>query len=99
MIHDVLKHYTTYKAFFGLIKSVEDDPQVKKKKAAKELARYMMLHPHNIAQKAEIMVEHFRNHTKHCQFQCNNPQKFQLNIPHVVFYPLVCLSYLSLRYL
>ena len=34
-----------------------------------------------------------------CQFQCNNPQKFQLNIPHVVFYPLVCLSYLSLRYL
>lgn len=64
-IHDVLKHYTTYKAFFGLIKSAEDDPQVKKKKAAKELARYMTLHPHNIAQKTEIMVEHFRNHTKH----------------------------------
>ena len=64
-IHDVLKHYTTYKAYFGLIKSAEGDPEVKKKKAAKELARYMSLHPHNIAQKTEIMVEHFRTHTKH----------------------------------
>ena len=64
-ILDVLKYYTTYKRYFGLIKSIEDDPEVDKKKAAKALARFMNLHPHNISQKTEIMVEHFRQHTRH----------------------------------
>jgi type I restriction enzyme R subunit len=31
----------------------------------KTLARFMRLHPHNIAQKAEIMVEHFNTMTRH----------------------------------
>ncbi|HEX9024760.1 MAG TPA: type I restriction endonuclease [Geobacteraceae bacterium] len=64
-IMDVLKHYTTYKAYYGLIKSIEDDPQVEKKKAARSLARFMSFHPHNLAQKTEVMVEHFRTHTRH----------------------------------
>lgn len=64
-ILDVLEHYTTYKAYYGLIKSIEDDPQVERKKAAKALARFMSLHPHNIAQKTEVMVEHFRASTRH----------------------------------
>ncbi|MHB8707998.1 MAG: type I restriction endonuclease subunit R [Desulfuromonadales bacterium] len=64
-IMDVLKHYTTYKAYYGLIKSIEDDPKVEKKKAAKALARFMSFHPHNLAQKTEVMVEHFRTHTRH----------------------------------
>jgi len=64
-IIDVLKHYTTYKTYFGLIKSIEDDPKVEKRKAAKALARFMSLHPHNIAQKTEVMVEHFRHFTRH----------------------------------
>jgi type I restriction enzyme R subunit len=64
-IHDVLKHYTTYKAYFGLIKSVEEDPQVQRRNAAKALARFMTMHPVNISQKAEVMVEHFRNFTRH----------------------------------
>jgi len=64
-ILDVLKHYTTYKAYFGLIKSVEDDPQVQKRNAAKALARFMSLHPVNISQKAEVMIEHFRSFTRH----------------------------------
>jgi type I restriction enzyme, R subunit len=59
-ILDVLKSYTTYKTFYRLVKSVEDDPQVDKSKAAKALVRFMSLHPHNIAQKTRIMVEHFR---------------------------------------
>jgi type I restriction enzyme, R subunit len=62
---DVLKHYTTYETYFGLIKSVEDDPKVDKRNAAKELARFMNLHPHNIAQKVEVIVEHFRNFVRH----------------------------------
>lgn len=64
-IMDVLKNYTTYKAYFKLLKSVEDDPNVERKKAAKALARFLRLHPHNIAQKTEIMVEHFNNFTRH----------------------------------
>lgn len=64
-ILDVLKYYTTYKTYFRLIKAIEDDPEVDKKKAARALARFMSLHPHNIAQKTEVMVEHFRYFTQH----------------------------------
>jgi type I restriction enzyme R subunit len=64
-IHDVLKYYTTYRTYYRLIKSIEDDPKVVKSKAAKALARFMSLHPHNIAQKTEVMVEHFRTFIMH----------------------------------
>jgi type I restriction enzyme R subunit len=64
-ILDVLRYYTTYKTYYRLIKSVEDDPKVDKKKAARALARFMSLHPHNIAQKTEVMIEHFRHFTMH----------------------------------
>lgn len=64
-IMDVLENYTTYKTYYGLIKSIEDDPQVPRRKAARALARFMSLHPHNIAQKVEVIVEHFRHNTRH----------------------------------
>ena len=64
-ILDVLKNYTTYRAYYRLIKSIEDDPRVDKRKAAQALARFMSLHPHNIAQKTEVMLEHFRTSTRH----------------------------------
>jgi len=64
-ILDVLKHYTTYETYFKLLKSTEDDPNVERKKAAKALARFLRLHPHNIAQKTEVMVEHFHAVTCH----------------------------------
>ena len=64
-IMDVLKNYTTYAAYFRLLKSCEDDPNVERKKAAKALARFMRLHPHNIAQKTQVMVEHFNRATRH----------------------------------
>jgi len=57
---DVLKNYTTYKTYFKLTKEIEDDPKVNKKKAARAIGRFMSLHPHNLAQKTEVMVEHFR---------------------------------------
>src|SRR5690606_32529614 len=60
-----LKNYTSYATFYKLVKSSEDDPKVERKKAAKALARFMRLHPHNIAQKTEIMVEHFYQSTRH----------------------------------
>lgn len=64
-ILDVLKSYTTYAIYFRLLKSCEDDPNVERKKAARALARFLKLHPHNIAQKTEVMVEHFHAVTRH----------------------------------
>ncbi len=64
-ILDVLKNYTTYKTYYRLIKTIADDPRVDKRKAAQELARFMSLHPHNISQKTEVMLEHFRHFTMH----------------------------------
>ncbi len=63
-ILDVLQRYTTYKTYFNLVKKVEDDPKMPKKKAQKKLGKFMALHPHNIEQKTEIIVEHFRKHIK-----------------------------------
>lgn len=59
-ILDVLSNYTTYKTFYKLSKQIEDDPDVNKKQAARAIARFLSLHPHNLAQKTEVMVEHFR---------------------------------------
>ena len=64
-IMDVLQNYTTYKRFFGLIKQVEDDPDVPRREAAKALARYMELHPVNIEQVVSVIVEHFRHNVMH----------------------------------
>ena len=59
-IMDVLQNYTTYKRFYGLIKQVEHDPEVPRKKAVKALTRYLELHPVNIEQVVTVIVEHFR---------------------------------------
>ena len=59
-ILDVLKNYTTYKTYFKLSKEIEDDPKVNKKQASRAIARFMSLHPHNLAQKTEVIIEHFR---------------------------------------
>ena len=64
-ILDVLKHYTNYETYFRLLKACDNDPNVERKKAALALARFMRLHPHNIAQKTEVMVEHFQAATRH----------------------------------
>lgn len=64
-IMDVLKNYTTYATYYKLLVASETDPQVERKKAAKALSKFMKLHPHNIAQKTQIMVEHFYHYTRH----------------------------------
>ncbi len=62
-ILDVLAHYVPYKKYFGLVKDITDDPNVPRRKAARALARFVGLHPHNIRQQVEIIVEHFRSST------------------------------------
>ena len=64
-ILDVLKDYTTYRRFFGLVKQAEDDPKVSRKQALKALGRYMDLHPFNIDQVVTVIVEHFRANAMH----------------------------------
>jgi type I restriction enzyme R subunit len=64
-ILDVLQNYTTYKRFFGLIRQIEEDPEVPKRKAAKALGRFVSLHSYDIGQKVEIIIEHFRASTRH----------------------------------
>lgn len=64
-IFDVLHYYTTYQTYYKLSKAIADDPTVDEKKAKKAIARFVSLHPHNLAQKTEIMVEHFHQFTRH----------------------------------
>lgn len=60
-ILDVLQNYTTYELYFKLTKAIEEDPQLNKEKAAKAIGKFVSLHPHNLAQKTEIIIEHFRD--------------------------------------
>ncbi len=58
-ILDVLGHYTTYTAYWRLLKKVESDPHYDKRKAEYLLKSFVELHPHAIGEKVRIMVEHF----------------------------------------
>lgn len=60
-ILDVLQNYVTYNTYFQLSKKILEDPEYNKSKAARTLARFVKLHPYNITQKTEIMMEHFQN--------------------------------------
>lgn len=62
-ILDVLENYTTYKTYFRISKEIEDDPALNKKKASTAIGRFLQLHPYNLAQKAEVMIEHFNKLT------------------------------------
>ncbi len=59
-ILDVLENYTTYERYFKLTKAINEDPELNKKKAAKAIGRFVSLHPHELAQKTEVIIEHFR---------------------------------------
>lgn len=61
-ILDVLKNYTPYKLAFKLAHDGQDydEEQVDQNRALKSLMRWVRLHPHNIAQKVQIIIEHFR---------------------------------------
>ena len=62
-ILDVLASYVTYQTYWRIEKAVAADPTYNAPKARRAIARFVSLHPSNLAQKAEIIVEHFRTHT------------------------------------
>nr|WP_321981834.1 type I restriction endonuclease [uncultured Cohaesibacter sp.] len=61
-IIDVLRHYQTYKSYAKLEKAIEDDPKLLERKSARKVARFIEFHETVMAQKAEVIVEHFRRH-------------------------------------
>jgi len=61
-ILDVLKNYTNYKVAYNLaLKIQEADTEVESKKAKVKLNQWVRLHDYNIAQKVQVIVEHFRD--------------------------------------
>ena len=62
-ILDVLKHYTTYDVLYKL--SSHDDSEVDARKAKSQITKWVKLHPHNIAQKVQIIIEHFKENVMH----------------------------------
>jgi len=66
-IVDVLANYTPVGSYYKLMKTVDDDPEFDTKRASKKLRAYVEGNQHAIAQKAQIMVEHFLDQviTKH----------------------------------
>lgn len=66
-ILDVLKNYTPYKLAFRLASGGPetdgrewDDTTVERAEAMKGIMRWVRLHPYNISQKVQVVVEHFR---------------------------------------
>lgn len=64
-ILDVLMNYTTYDTYYRIGKTTADDPEYSTKQANKALGKYLSLHPYNLRQKAEIIIEHFRTNVAH----------------------------------
>ena len=59
-ILDVLANFTEYNTYYRLNKEISEDPKYKTAEAKKQIARFVELHETNIAQRVEVIVEHFR---------------------------------------
>ena len=64
-ILDVLRNYMTYKTCYRIAKNTPENPELPESRATKLIKKYQKLHPYNISQKAAIIVETFRETTRH----------------------------------
>lgn len=64
-ILDVLQNYVEYNTFYHINKKILDDPEMKTSDAKRQIARFIKLHETNIAQRIEIIIEHFRTSVMH----------------------------------
>ena len=60
-ILDVLQNYITYDMYYKLNKDIKDDPTLQTNEAKRQIARFISLHEVVIAQRIEIIIEHFRS--------------------------------------
>lgn len=58
-ILDVLENYTPYSVAYNLKKMIDDDNRVDKKYARRALAKWLSLHPTNVTQKVDFILQHF----------------------------------------
>lgn len=63
-ILDVLQNYMTYDTCFKIAKETRENPELPESRATKIIKKYEKLHPYNISQKSEIIVETFLSSTK-----------------------------------
>lgn len=63
-ILDVLQNYMTYSTCYKIAKDTEENPEVPSSTAVRTINRFASLHPHNLQQKTQIIVEQFRDITK-----------------------------------
>jgi type I restriction enzyme R subunit len=65
-ILDVLKNYTTYKLAFKLAHDGQDydETEVERNAAMKGIMQWVRLHPYNISQKVQVVVEHYRENVQ-----------------------------------
>jgi type I restriction enzyme R subunit len=64
-ILDVLANYVTYATYWNIEQTAPDDPEYDPGKAKAAIAKFVALHPHQLAQKAEVIVEHYRAKVRH----------------------------------
>ena len=64
-ILDVLQRYIDYDTYYRIVKAVEDDPEFPKRRASVALGKFLSLHPVNVGQRTEVIIEHFRDHVRH----------------------------------
>jgi len=64
-ILDVLQNYVTYSTAWKLAHPDGEEQEVDSKKASRTLAKWVRLHPYNIAQRVEVIVEHYRDNVRH----------------------------------
>lgn len=65
-ILNVLDNYVTWKTYCHINKAIQDDPELQSIAAKRKMARFIDLHDTNIAQKVEIIIEHFRANVAGC---------------------------------
>lgn len=94
-IVDVLSNYTTYNQYFNLLKKVEEDPRVDKKKAKRLLKQFVADQRKPFERKARIIVDHF---IEHVRSECGGKAKAMVvarNRLHAVRYAVAIRKYLE----
>ena len=64
-ILNVLQNYTTYNTALKIAKAGETDVEVDSKRTRIKIGKWLRLHPYNIDQKVQVVVEHYRSNVRH----------------------------------
>ncbi|MFT8313405.1 MAG: DEAD/DEAH box helicase family protein [Clostridium sp.] len=94
-ILNVLNNYITWKTYCHINKAIQDDPELNTITAKRKMARFIDLHETNIAQKVEIIVEHFKNNVMHLLDGNAKAMVVTSSIPAAIEYKLKFEKYIN----